>query len=545
MKLAAIAVSIFLTLPIADFAIAESPLRELCVDQRAAPGGDGSSWEHAFNDLQDLLDRLKEPDFLPSEVTWVIVYVAGGVYTPDRGTGDRLATFDFSRPFPTTNFDIEFRGSLPGTGPFWANVPDYERTPTILSGDLNGDDGPDFANRSDNSNCIARLELQGQTITLDGFVFLGGNRTLPTGPDENAGGLAIVNRAAPGVVFTGYPRQRNCRFESNRTFVGDGAGISSSAAYFAVANCIFRGNHAVNGAGGGFASLGPIVRGGFGSCTFESNRAVRGGGLSFDNGGELGWCEFLDNHADIAGGAVSGLGGTQFCLFAGNSAGVRGGAVEMDDEFNPYGFVNSTVAHNSAPLGSAIHSPAPKIVLDTCIIWGNNPPEGSIALASSSQESRIRRNIIERGMLGIENTGFGTVQYEGNRTGDPLFIRPAQSASPGFGASEWNYRLKPGSPAEKIGRAISQMDFDGRLQPQDLLVEAGAFFSFSSTCQGDLARENGIADDADFLHFVRAHNIGIVPPANPWADYDRDGLVNESDFAIFVTWYEQLLCAGF
>lgn len=538
--------SLLLVFPTSTLAQNPNPYREFCVDLRAAPGGDGSTWEKAFNDLQDLLDRLKDPNFLAPHITYVVVYVAGGTYKPDRGTGDRLATFDFSCPFERPNFDIDFRGSLSGAGPFWASKPDYEGTPTILSGDLNGDDGPHFANRSDNSNCIGRLELHGQQgVNFDGFVFRGGNRTHSTGPEESAGGLAIVNRDSPDAVLVGVARQQNCRFESNRTFVGDGAGLSSPAAYFSVVLCTFVGNHAVNGAGGGFASLGPVIRGGLSDCRFESNRAVRGGGLSFNYGGELGWCSFLDNHADIAGGAISGLKHAQFCLFAGNASGIRGGAVEMDTEFSPYGVANSTVAHNSAPIGAAFHCPGPNIELDTCVIWGNNPPEGSITLSATSQSSRIRRSIIESGMLAIENAGTGPVQYEGNQTGDPLFIRPAISASPGIGVSEWNYRLRPGSPAEKIGRAISQFDLDRRLQPRDFLVDAGAYFSFSAACQGDLARENGMTDDRDFVRFVRAYNIGVVPPADPWADYDRDGLVNETDFAIFVTWYEAMLCPGY
>ena len=60
------------------------------VDANAPPGGDGSSWEDAFNHVQDALSTASSGDQ---------IWVAEGVYRPDEdtdhpdGTGEREATF--------------------------------------------------------------------------------------------------------------------------------------------------------------------------------------------------------------------------------------------------------------------------------------------------------------------------------------------------------------------------------------------------------------------------------------------------------------------
>ena len=57
----------------------------LHVDKTAtSPTHDGSTWCTAFTDLQDAIDIA----------IWdITIRVAGGTYTPDRGTGDPEATF--------------------------------------------------------------------------------------------------------------------------------------------------------------------------------------------------------------------------------------------------------------------------------------------------------------------------------------------------------------------------------------------------------------------------------------------------------------------
>ncbi len=99
--------------------------RVLFVSQTAQGGNDGSNWENAFSDLQEALAVVEAGDE---------IWVAAGTYRPDRGTGDRDLAFVLVP-------DVDMYGGFAG----WEahrEQRDWVRNETILSGDLNGDDGP-------------------------------------------------------------------------------------------------------------------------------------------------------------------------------------------------------------------------------------------------------------------------------------------------------------------------------------------------------------------------------------------------------------------
>jgi len=119
---------------------------------------DGKTWATAFSDLQDALSIAQ-----PNAEVWV----AAGIYTPDRGTGARTASFYLKN-------GVRLLGGFSGT-----ETSSYQRDPnnneTILSGDLKGDDGPDFAKNGENSYHVVTSDGTKPNAVLDGFIITGGN----------------------------------------------------------------------------------------------------------------------------------------------------------------------------------------------------------------------------------------------------------------------------------------------------------------------------------------------------------------------------------
>ena len=160
----------------------------------SAPGGDGTTWPQAYNDLQDAFDDAAQNS------TADIIRVAQGTYKP--GTL-RTHTFELQ-------VDLQILGGYIGYNAPDPTIRDPELYPSILSGDLSGNDGPAlFQDNADNSYHIITAVLIDDTAVVDGFTIRGGNAN---GTSQRTGAAVILS--APSDVIDG-PLFRNCTFIEN------------------------------------------------------------------------------------------------------------------------------------------------------------------------------------------------------------------------------------------------------------------------------------------------------------------------------------------
>jgi predicted outer membrane repeat protein len=306
----------------------EPSVNIMYVDQNAPGANNGSSWKDAYTDLQTAIEAAELLGGLIDEIR-----VAQGRYTPaEPFSDDRNATFRLVS-------GVAMKGGYAGYGradPDDRNVRKYE---TILSGDINGDDGPNFANTGDNSNRVVYARDVDVGTLLDGFT---------------------VTKSQGGV----------------------GGGIDFYRSDVVVSNCIITENSGQDG-GGFYVEAGRSV---LRNCTITRNKArYRGGGIYLGWGWNLGTvtiegCTISANTARSEGGAIyqSGLSRLKIVnsLIIGNKTmNGRGGAI--------YGrganltISGSTFSGNVAgELGGAVFCSGSSPVISSSIFWDNSAPSG-------------------------------------------------------------------------------------------------------------------------------------------------------------------------
>jgi hypothetical protein len=285
------------------------------VMQTASGANDGTSWADAYTHLQDALN-----DAAGSLGAIKQIWVAAGVYKPGQVGDARTVTFNLPR-------GVAVYGGFAGTEDF-ADQRDPATNVTILSGDLAGNDGPDFANYDENAHNVVTAHVISADTILDGFTIRSGRAELGVTGHTSGGGLN---------AFLSTLTVRNCVFLANRAHLG--GAISTVAG-------------------------GPS----FMNCSFTGNRSDSNGGA----------CLFNDSATQVIGG-----------LFTGNSASGSGGAV-LDTGSSV--FVNCTLGNNVAGSitgGLRLYSDA---TVTNSILWGNSDSSGTgfyaqITLTSSDQLS--------------------------------------------------------------------------------------------------------------------------------------------------------------
>lgn len=280
----------------------------LYVDQAAEGQGTGASWQDAYVCLQDALAVA---------VSGEQIWVAQGTYRPDEGINRVKGDVHASLDIPS---GVAVYGGFPPYGGVWGER-DPNRFPTILSGDLKGDDQPGFWFHTDNSYHVLTLTNPDPNTILNGFWITGGNAFAEEGHDSLGGGMLIQG---------GQPMLQNCRFQGNRG--RRGGAIFHDRACPTMIRCVFTSNLVMDR--GGAIYNDPNSKPVLVNCRFIDNFAVVSGG-AMENAGDLSSpllinCLFAMNRA-ASGGALTNQGSSQpvlwNCVLYGNAARERGGGI--------------------------------------------------------------------------------------------------------------------------------------------------------------------------------------------------------------------------
>ncbi len=327
------------------------------VNDDAADGGDGSSWENAYNDLQDAL---------AAATSGSQIWVAAGTYKPTDGT-DREAAFVMKE-------GVEIYGGFDGAADDELSDQDSANNVTVLSGDIGIQDDD-----TDNSYHVLFGASDGM---IDGFTI----------QDGRADGVWFNSRGGGLLCYENSPTVQNCIFENNYAVEG-GAIAAYNYSAPTITNCVITSNTAER-AGGVLFRTGPDTqetgarisgttftgnsasdRGGavyidygawpgFTNCTFDSNIAIGNGGAVYvdNNSSQLAiietWfdtCVFQNNASQKRGGAFAVYEGTvhlSSSTVTNNSAETGGGGISLDYR-GSYDDDNSTVSGNSTTTGEA------------------------------------------------------------------------------------------------------------------------------------------------------------------------------------------------
>ena len=348
------------------------PARVLYVKHGATGNNDGSSWEDAFTDLQAaLVDAAARNTDTEDDNDVAEIWVAEGTYTPG-------AVGEQARSFRLLN-NVGIYGGFLGTE---VKLSQRNANPiinnTILSGDLAGDDGPDFSGYEENGLHVVVVETApeipetsiDETAVLDGFMITGGN--------------AISTYGGGMVVNSGSPTLKNLFFRANQATSGGGALYVVDGGGTSLTGCIFSRNRATNGSGGGMYSQ-----------RSPSNME--------DPPETLRYCEFSENEAFVNGAGLYASGGTvtdkskrtliiDGCLFNLNKT-TNGGGMSYGAGAclvnGSHHITNSQFRSNTFPSegewmfhgagGGVFASGSAKVVVSQSVFWNN----GGIGLASN------------------------------------------------------------------------------------------------------------------------------------------------------------------
>ncbi len=429
----------------------------------AVGANNGTSWNNAYRKLQDALATVVDGDE---------VWVAAGTYVPalPGDTNPRHQSFTVRR-------GAKVYGGFAGNESARA-----QRNPaihlTILSGDINGDDLPGFANRSDNSISVVDIGIEPNNPPVtsfrvfDGFTIRGGEGSDPdTGAAEFGAGMRVRTVELP-------LRITNCVFRDNNGDRGAALSVVNVAPQSVmVTNCLFAGNQSL---------ISPVevqlsegVR--FASCTFAHNRAITNssGGFGLLNAPD----SVLTN-----------------CIFWGSQGGSN--TSPQSSQIQVFNSPGTQILSCVFPAGPLIGTDCR--FTDPCFVdpFG---PDGNLGTGDDNFRLNPGSLAIDAGNGGLIPNDFGDTDGDGN-----LFEQIEVD----------------------LDRVSRVFDDPGMVNTgTNPAADIGAYENSWFSCPGDYTGD-GFVNTIDLTRFLG--NFGLLSSPCGSIDLNGDGAVNTADLVIFL-----------
>jgi len=436
---------------------------------------DGSTWCNAFRNPQSALA------IAPAGTE---IRVANGLYAPTGPSGNRGLSFQLKT-------GVALVGGFAGCGAPNPNERDIQIYLTVLTGDLNSDDGGGMV--TENSYHVVAANLVDATAILDGFTITGAYAD-GSNPQDRGGGIFMY-------PDTTSPTIRNCNIRDN-TVLAKGAAVYAFQSTALFENCIMENNQATDGGAVYLLQSAPT----FVNCRFEGNEAsaLGGGTLNFESNATYEQCRFINNHALGGGGmhnfqsspvvsrclflgnvvenALNPSGGGMLnqgssptisnSIFNGNFAQSRGGGIYCDLDSDPV-IENCLLTNNEAAVSGGMRVRSSHATVVNSIFWENLDNSGNGEAAQITLSSGTI-NLDFSCVAGLTGGLGGTA----NIALDPQFANPLGSDATA-GTLDDDFDLIPGSPCVDTGDAasvpnIGEVDWTGNPRVFCQQIDMGA-----------------------------------------------------------------------
>ena len=436
--------------------------------QTASGTGDCLSWTNACT-LQTALGNS-----LPGVQIWV----AQGVYRPS--VTDRSVSFQLKS-------GVAVYGGFDGVDDGFSDR-DWVANPTILSGDMGGDDNNADGNNINETaadivgNNSYHVVIGATGATLDGFTITAGNANASASPDNQGGGMYNSNSS---------PTITHVTFSGNAAV--SGGGMFNYLSGPTVTNVTFSGN-AVSEYGGGVQNYQSPAT--FTNVTFSGNTAQGGGGVhNYESTSALTFTDatFSGNSATVAGGGMDNQQSSPKvtnATFSNNSARWGGGMDNLSNSSPMLANVTFSNNHASEDGGGMNNNDSSPTITNVTFYGNTGVTSGAGGMYNYGASNPQIRNTILWGntplqivnYFGVPTVAYSVVQNGYSGTGN-LSADPRLGTLGNYGGATETIPLLPGSSAINTGDDAAcddspgpnNLDQRGAARPQGVACDIGAY----------------------------------------------------------------------